>query len=73
MSEQANIKHISVRLTDGTTIKGKINIKKYNRIPDFLNRGEDQFIVLFGASMAGSINKVAIIKKDQIVWAMPED
>jgi len=73
MAEQANIKQVNVRLTDGSTIKGKINIKKYNRIPDFLNRGEDQFIVLFGAAMSGNLNKVVIIKKDQIVWAMPDD
>ena len=73
MAEQANIKQISVRLTDGSTIKGKINIKKFNRIPDFLNRGEDQFIILFGAAMAGSMNRVVIVKKDQIVWATPDD
>ncbi len=32
----------SIRLSDGTSIKGILNIRKYNRLSDFLNSKETE-------------------------------
>ena len=74
MKEQQNKKSVSVRLTDGTTIKGKINIKAYTRLTDLLNSSDEaNFAVVTDASVAGQPGKTIIVRKEQIVWVMPED
>ena len=65
---------IAIHLTDGTTIKGMMNIHKYNRATDFLNsKDTDQFLIIFDASMAGITGDVVIINRNHIVWAVPEE
>jgi hypothetical protein len=54
-------------------IKGKMNVQRYNRIVDFLNRSEDPFVVVYDVAVAGSTDMVAVINKSQIVWASPDD
>jgi hypothetical protein len=65
---------ITVCLTDGTIVKGSINIRKYNRLSDYLNSKEaDQFLIIVDASLSGEIDKVVIVNRNQIVWAVPEE
>ncbi|MDD5713258.1 MAG: hypothetical protein PHY31_10955, partial [Smithellaceae bacterium] len=69
MQEQQNKKRLTVRLTDGSTIKGFTNIKKYNRLSDFLNAEEEaKFIVLTDASLAGQTTKTIVINRSKIEW-----
>ena len=73
MTETLNKTKVSVRLADGTTIKGLLNIGKYNRLSDFLNTKEaDPFVIIYEASMPGTTGKVVIINRSHIVWAAPE-
>ena len=72
--EKQNKKKVTVRLTDGSTVKGDINIKALSRVTDFLNsRDEANFAVVTNASIAGQPGKTIIVRKQQIVWIMPED
>jgi small nuclear ribonucleoprotein (snRNP)-like protein len=74
MKEQQNKKRISVRLADGTTVKGNINIKTHTRLTDLLNSTDEaNFAVVTDASVAGQPGKTIIVRKEQIVWVMPED
>jgi small nuclear ribonucleoprotein (snRNP)-like protein len=73
MLEKPNYKKLTVRLTDGSTIKGQVNIKKYNRISDFLNIVPEDSLIIKEASLAGHSGKVVVISKAQIVWIVPED
>ena len=73
MSEMSNKTKVTVRLADGTTIKGLLNIGKYNRLSDFLNaRDSDPFLIVYEASMPGTDGKVVIINRGHIAWAAPE-
>jgi hypothetical protein len=73
MIEAANKTKLAVCLSDGTVIKGTLNIHKYNRLSDFLNSKEaDPFLIIYDAVMPGATSKVAIINREHIVWATPE-
>jgi hypothetical protein len=74
MIDATNKAKISVCLSDGTIIKGTLNIRKYNRLSDYLNSKEaDQFLIIVDASLPGQAGKVVIINRNQIVWAAPDD
>jgi len=73
MIDASNKTKVAVSLSDGTKIKGILNIRKYNRLSDFLNSKEaDPFLIIYDAFMAGSTGKVFIINREHIVWAAPE-
>jgi hypothetical protein len=72
MVETLNTTKLSIRLVDGTIMKGCLNLHKYNRVSDCLNSKEsDQFLTIYDACMEGAEGKVVIINRDHIVWAIP--
>lgn len=74
MIDEVNKAKISVCLSDGTIIKGTLNIRRYNRLSDYLNSKEvDQFLVIIDASLPGQASKVVMINRNEIVWATPEE
>jgi hypothetical protein len=74
MIDAANKAKISVCLSNGTIVKGTLNIRKYNRLSDYLNSKEvDQFLVISDATLPGQAGKVVIINRNEIVWATPEE
>jgi len=73
-SEDPKIKKANLCLTDGSHVKGQVNIKDHDRVSDLLNIGEDPFIVLFDATVPGGFSgKVIFVSKSQILWIRPED
>ncbi|MDP2644190.1 MAG: hypothetical protein Q8P24_04575 [Desulfobacterales bacterium] len=62
-----------IKLLDGTTIKGKVNLKSNTRLSDLINDPSTQFVVLFDISFREELGKVVIINKNQIVWLTPCD
>jgi hypothetical protein len=75
MSEDdVKIRKANIRLTDGSHIKGQVNIKHHDRLSDLLNAGEDPFIVLFNATIPGGLaGKVVFVSKNQILWIFPDE
>lgn len=72
--EDHKIRKANIRLTDGSHVKGQVNIKHYDRLSDLLNLGEDPFIVLFDATTPGGASgKVIFVSKSQILWIQPEE
>ncbi|HSB04138.1 MAG TPA: hypothetical protein VLK23_03020 [Thermodesulfobacteriota bacterium] len=65
-----NYKNVTVRMTDGSTVKGKINIKEFQRLSLLFKTTPDTFIPV--VSEEGS-NKVSIINKNYILCAESED
>lgn len=63
--------NVIIKLIDGTIIKAKTNIRNYNRLSDFLNASEDQFLILYEASMSEYGDGVVFVNKGQIIWAKP--
>jgi len=73
-SKGPKIKKANIRLSDGTHIKGQVNIKEHDRLSDLLNFGEDPFVVLFNATVPGGVGgRVIFVSKNQILWICPED
>ncbi|MFO7802606.1 MAG: hypothetical protein R6V55_09965 [Desulfovermiculus sp.] len=62
-----------VRLVDGTSIKGRINIKQNTRLSDLLNTCEESFIVMFNCFLREDIGKVIFVNKNQIIYVVPVD
>jgi hypothetical protein len=77
ISRKLNPKTVSLRLVDGSLVKGKINLHHdeavIQRVSDIFTRVDDPFLVVFDATMEGKPGKVLIINKRNIIWASPED
>jgi hypothetical protein len=65
------ITRVAVRLHDGTSFRGSINLKDFNRLSDLLNRSEDPFLTMFNVSQSDQPMDVVFVNKSQIMWAMP--
>jgi len=61
------------KLTDGTLVNGKTNLRSRNRLSDVLNLEEDPFLVLYDAAFAGKARTTIFINKQHIVWVKPAD
>jgi len=66
-------KEAILKLSDGNTIKGKINIKSYARLSDLLNQKDDRFLVVFDCQFREELGKVLFINKRHVVWIAPAD
>ncbi len=73
MIDAANKIKLAVCLSNGTIVKGSLNIRKYNRLADYLNSPEaDPFLTIYDAVMPGSTDKIVIVNRRHVVWATPE-
>jgi hypothetical protein len=68
-----NFRPIVVKLKDGTTITGKLNIGDFSRVSDYFKNSPDEYFVLSDAEHRGTSGKVVIVNKSEIIWAEPED
>ncbi|HOW57559.1 MAG TPA: hypothetical protein PKZ12_06125 [Smithellaceae bacterium] len=74
MIDESNKAKITVHLSDGATIKGTLNINRYNRPADFLNSSDtSSFLAIYDTDLPAAREKVVIINREHIVWAYPEE
>jgi small nuclear ribonucleoprotein (snRNP)-like protein len=77
ISKKRDSKEVMVKLVDGSTIKGKINLYHDEftalRVSDLFTKIADPFIVIFDAAMEGREDRVVVVNKSNIVWVSPED
>jgi hypothetical protein len=63
---------VQVRMTDGTTIRGTVNLNSesepMHRISDLLIRGKNRFLLLSCATVQGQKDRTVLVNKDQIVF-----
>jgi hypothetical protein len=64
---EVNFKEVSVKMSDGTMFAGKVNIRNFSRLSDFLRTATDPFIVIVSGVEPNS--KVLMVNKNYIVWA----
>ncbi|HEY9073914.1 MAG TPA: hypothetical protein VIN67_07245 [Desulfobaccales bacterium] len=68
---------ISLKLSDGSVVKGKINLHHdeamIQRLSELFTRLDDPFVVVFDATFEGKSGQVLIINKRNVLWAAPED
>ncbi len=69
-----NFTDIVAKMSDGSMIKGKVNIRgDYNRLSDFLKYSTEQFVVIVLEDSGGDAKKVLFVNKNYIVWAGSEN
>jgi hypothetical protein len=69
-----NFKNVEVKISDGSLIKGKVNIgENYHRLSDLFRHDNEPFIVVVSEDTHESPNKVCFINKKYIIWAGAED
>ena len=69
---EKNYKGICVKVSDGSMIKGKINLTNYTRISDMLKNSTDKFITVVADEHSQDAQKVYIINKEFMIWAEVE-
>ena len=68
-----NFRTVTIKLKDGTTISGKLNVGDYQRVSDFFKKSPDLYIILADAEYMGTSGKVIIINKNEVMLAEPEE
>ena len=68
-----NFRSVVVKIKDGTTITGKLNIGDFPRVSDYFRNSSDKYLVLSNAEHRGMSGRVVIVNKSEIMWAEPED
>lgn len=67
-------RNVSVKLSDGSTISGKVNLgHDYKRLSDLMKHTPDKFITLVSENAAEKSRKVFLINKDYVIWAEVEN
>jgi len=67
------LRAITIKTIDGSTIQGKINLGVKERVSDLFTKSEQEFIILVDATAKGGRGKVLFVNKNHIVWVEPED
>ena len=72
---ETNFKPLTVKMSDGTLLAGKVNIRNFQRLSDFFRQSDDQFITILspGGQEGEQTQKVIMVNKSYIVWAETQD
>ncbi len=77
ISRKREAREISLKLVDGSLIRGKVNLHHdehlIQRVSELFTQIQDPFLVVFEATFEGKSDRVLIVNKRNIVWAVPED
>ena len=77
ISRKMEAKEITIKLMDGSSVKGKINLHHddamIQRVSEIFTRLNDPFLVVFDATFEGTSGRVLIINKRNVLWASPDD
>jgi len=66
---EKNYKGICVKISDGSMVKGKINVTNYPRLSDMLKNSNEKFITVVADDQSQDAKKIYIINKEFIIWA----
>ena len=64
---------VTVRVSNGSTIQGKLNIAGKERVSDIFTQNDPPFIILVDAMVREGYSKILFLNKRHIIWAEPED
>lgn len=64
---------VTIRCLDGSTIQGKVNLKHEKRVSDVFIKGDEQFVVVFDATVKGALGKILVMNKNAIAWVSVDE
>ena len=67
---EVHFRRVTVKMSDGSSFTGKVNIRTFQRLSDFFRTADDRFIVLLSEEQP---NRVLMLNKTYIVWAEAAD
>ncbi len=65
---EVNFNRVTVKMTDGSLFSGKVNIRGFERLSDFLRNTDENFIVLI-VDQDKRQTTTTMVNKSYIVWA----
>jgi hypothetical protein len=68
-----NYRVITLKTSDGSTVRGKVNVAPNQRVSEIFTAQQGPFVVVVDASYGHVTDKTLFINKDHIVWVEPED
>ena len=75
ITRKLEAREITVKLVDGSLIKGMINLHNdehmIQRVSEIFTQVKDPFLVVFDATFEGESGRVLIINKHNIIWPSP--
>ena len=67
------LRGVTIKTSDGSTLMGQINIGIKDRVSDLFTRSDTPFVVLTDAETREGSGKTLIVNKGHIVWVEPND
>ena len=75
ITRKLEAREITVKLVDGSLIKGMINLhndeQMIQRVSEIFTQVKAPFLVVFDATFEGQGGRVLVINKQNIIWASP--
>ena len=65
-----NFKKVTIKMSDGSVFGGKVNIRNFQRLSDYLRATDDRFVVILGEEEP---QRVMMVNKSFILWAEAAD
>ena len=65
-----NYKKVTIKMRDGSVLKGKINIKDFPRVSMLFKTSPDNFVTIVTEE---DPKKALIINKNHVIWVESED
>ena len=65
---EVNFNRVTVKMTDGSLFSGKVNIRGFERLSDFLRNTDENFIVLI-VDQDKRQTPTTMVNRSYIVWA----
>ena len=73
MIHTVNYKNVTIKMSDGSIIKGKVNIPElHQRLSDFFRYSQEQFLTVVSEESSEDSQKVFLVNKNHIMWAGTE-
>ncbi len=77
ITRKLEAREISLKLADGSVVKGKINLHNdeltIQRVSELFTQVRDPFLVVFDATFEGKTGRVLVVNKHNVIWASPEN
>ena len=77
ITRKLEARKLSIKLADGSVVKGKINLHHdehiIQRVSEIFTQINDPFLVVFDATFEGQSGRVLVINKQNIIWASPDN
>jgi hypothetical protein len=68
---KARYREVTIKISDGTIIQGKINLSLNQRVSDVFTKSDSPFVIMVEAFSKEGEGKVLFINKKHIIWAEP--